>query len=534
MLSPEMLLSRRFVDGVLRKSEFGSRCLSVFIDEAHCVSHWGASFRKKYASIGIIRAFLPRTTSIIAVTATLTPRVRQDLVTKLQFDRHTYMYQNEIPADTFVYTDDIKDGGKIIDHLNARVHPSFRSRGIVRPYNAGMSRKYRAHVMTLFKAGIVRVLVCTDAAGMGCDIPDIELVVQWKMPANLSAWVQRAGRAARDVPASHCCDICNPKLFDQVRPSRPIQAVRQKGIRKGPPVDCVREALFVWRRNILKADYPGRYFAAHAILDDATCELLSSVRPIDTIETLQKLLGSSWSRWDELGRRLFVYIKGLNIPPLPPPPTRQKQAPALPNPPSNASTSNMPPSALSSTQAQPPSSAVPNVRKRRSTALPDAGAPPTVRPRVQNTESALPRTPFPPPYQNFLSATPQTPVIPRPKPKPTYKGYVEPSGPLHPSMPPIPLVPTYTPPVTPSMPLLNYLPPQYMAHYYSNVSYPGTPLFTYTPTPGPSTVPATLQYNLYASLYSPRAPPPIVPAAGTPAQPSTQPPLPDLDNSPPN
>jgi superfamily II DNA helicase RecQ len=93
MLSPEMVLSRRFVDGVLRKSEFGSRCLSVFIDEAHCISHWGASFRKKYASIGIIRAFLPRCTSIIAVTATLTPRVRDDLITKLQFDRHSYTYR---------------------------------------------------------------------------------------------------------------------------------------------------------------------------------------------------------------------------------------------------------------------------------------------------------------------------------------------------------------------------------------------------------------------------------------------------------
>ncbi|KAJ7082951.1 P-loop containing nucleoside triphosphate hydrolase protein, partial [Mycena belliarum] len=233
MLSPEMLLSRRFVDGVLRKSAFGSRCLSVFVDEAHCISHWGASFRKKYASIGIIRAFLPRTTPIIAVTATLTPRVHQDLVTKLQFNPKNYTFCSigndrpnvcqiirsmehaansyhdvdflvrddmEVPADVpkaFLYTDDIKDGGKLVDHLNARVNGTYRDWGLVRPYNAGMSREYRDTVMALFKAGIVRILVCTDAAGMGCDIPDIELVVQWKAPANLSSWVQRAGRAAR-------------------------------------------------------------------------------------------------------------------------------------------------------------------------------------------------------------------------------------------------------------------------------------------------------------------------------------------------
>jgi superfamily II DNA helicase RecQ len=141
-------------------------------------------------------------TSIIAVTATLTPRVREDLITKLQFNRHEYTYRtigndranvamviramehpansfrdtdfcvpedNKVPADiklSFVYTDDIKDGGQLVDHLNARVHPDYRSRGLVRPYNAGMSRQYRAHVMALFKAGIIRVLVCTDAAGM--------------------------------------------------------------------------------------------------------------------------------------------------------------------------------------------------------------------------------------------------------------------------------------------------------------------------------------------------------------------------------
>ncbi|KAJ7237511.1 P-loop containing nucleoside triphosphate hydrolase protein [Mycena rebaudengoi] len=233
MLSPEMLLSRRFVDGVLRKPAFGSRCLSVFIDEAHCVSHWGDSFRKKYASIGIIRAFLPRATPIIAVTATLTPRVHQDLLVKLQYNVKDYLFcsigndrdhvaqvirsmehaansyrdldflvdeEMETPADVhkaFLYTDDIKDGGKITDHLNARVKPEFQHYGLVRPYNAGMSRQYRAEVMALFKAGIVRILVCTDAAGMGCDIPDVELVVQWKTPKTLSSWIQRAGRAAR-------------------------------------------------------------------------------------------------------------------------------------------------------------------------------------------------------------------------------------------------------------------------------------------------------------------------------------------------
>lgn len=202
IVSPEMLQSRRFVEKVLRKPEFGSRILSVFVDEAHCVSHWGSSFRKKYGTIGIVRAFLPRATPIIAVSANITPRVRKDIVQKLEFDPNDYLWVNmgndrhnvaqviramEHPMNTyrdadfivpdnikhpsgipkaFAYADDINEGGELTGHLNKRVPEKFRKMGLVRPYNAAMSRKYRRTALRLFKLGIIRVLVCTDAAGM--------------------------------------------------------------------------------------------------------------------------------------------------------------------------------------------------------------------------------------------------------------------------------------------------------------------------------------------------------------------------------
>ncbi|KAJ6543665.1 hypothetical protein B0H10DRAFT_2388101, partial [Mycena sp. CBHHK59/15] len=276
----------------------------------------------------------------------------------------------------------------------------------------------------------LRVLVCTDAAGMGCDIPDIELVVQWKLPKNLSSWVQRAGRVARargstgmavmlvektafeigtaeaagttngeavrgqgrgrgtrgrgrggrgrgaapkqgkdyavshgqkrgsfrgtddakppstpgeedvpsdalgeglyafvqaticrrrmlavifknklpNVPPAECCDLCNPKLFDHTSPCKPVRATRQKEIRRSPPVDSVRAALFTWRRSIKKMHFARSVFAPHALLDDATCELLASVRPIESLEMLQQLLEPGWSHWEEFGKRLYVYL----------------------------------------------------------------------------------------------------------------------------------------------------------------------------------------------------------------------------------
>lgn len=94
IVSPEMLQTRRFIEGVLRKPGFAARCISVFVDEAHCVSHWGDGFRKKYGTIGTVRAHLWRSTPIIAVSATLTARVRFDLVNKLQFHPTNYHYIN--------------------------------------------------------------------------------------------------------------------------------------------------------------------------------------------------------------------------------------------------------------------------------------------------------------------------------------------------------------------------------------------------------------------------------------------------------
>lgn len=197
-----MLLSRRFLDGVLRRPEFGSRCFSIFIDEAHCVSHWGSGFRRKYQSIGIVRAFLPKDTPIVAASATLTPRVRDDILHRLQI-KDNYLYVNigndrpnvaqvvrsiehpissfkdldfvipstvqtreDIPK-TFVYCDNIKEGGIITDYLNALIPPHLRNQGLVRPFNAALSREpYRVGAMELFNEGVVRVLVCTNAAGM--------------------------------------------------------------------------------------------------------------------------------------------------------------------------------------------------------------------------------------------------------------------------------------------------------------------------------------------------------------------------------
>ncbi|EAU89052.2 hypothetical protein CC1G_10021 [Coprinopsis cinerea okayama7 len=210
-----------------------------------------SGFRKKYGELGIIRAFLPKATPVVAMSATLPLRVRRDVLKKLEFASDGYVFINigndrpnvsivvraihntmksysdldflipsnvqvgeDIPS-TMVYMDNIQECPEIADHLDDTLPEHLRGQGLVRPFSAAYSQEYREAVLKLFKLGIVRVLVCTDAAGMvihlpavvvrdanidlaqGCNLPKVEVVVQWKMPDSISTFVQRAGRAAR-------------------------------------------------------------------------------------------------------------------------------------------------------------------------------------------------------------------------------------------------------------------------------------------------------------------------------------------------
>lgn len=179
-----------------------TRVLSVVIDEAHVVSHWGSGFRKKYGTLGVLRALLPKDTPMVAMSATLPDRVQKDVLKKLQFEEKKYIYlnlgndrpnvslvvrsiQNTIASytdldflvpkevhevsevkKTFIYSDNITVGSDMMEHLYEISPESFREAGIIRTYSSAFSAKYRRQVMNLFKAGVVRILICTDAAGM--------------------------------------------------------------------------------------------------------------------------------------------------------------------------------------------------------------------------------------------------------------------------------------------------------------------------------------------------------------------------------
>lgn len=229
-----------------------------------------------------------------------------------------------------------------------------------------------------------------------------------------------------EVPQALCCDLCNPTLFNNTRPSKPVVASRQKKTKKGPPVDSMREALYTWRRSVKRDLYPQAMWAPHAILDNASCELLSSIGPIPTMDLLAAQLRTTWARWDELGESLFKMVSNLEIPPIAPT-AKNKKRTAPPEDPTDLDL------LISTTEASLPlplpkrprmsrnqtSSTVPQPPIQTPTSLPIVTSAPlipsdltTVQPTTCDSENNIPGQTYPTPPTSQGSSSQSTAAFP--------------------------------------------------------------------------------------------------------------------------
>ena len=214
-LSPERLLTDLAQERIRRMN-----VSLLAVDEAHCVSQWGYDFRPPYLRIAELRTLLPAV-PVLALTATATPEVVKDIQDKLGF-RQAKLFQQSFQRSNLSYSVlyESHKHTKLLDVLK-RVPGSgivyVRSRGETKEiadflrkngisadlYHAGLSHQERNARQEAWIDNKVRVIVCTNAFGMGIDKPDVRTVVHLQVPDSLEAYFQEAGRGGRDGQKSY-------------------------------------------------------------------------------------------------------------------------------------------------------------------------------------------------------------------------------------------------------------------------------------------------------------------------------------------
>ncbi|MFV0418440.1 MAG: ATP-dependent DNA helicase RecQ [Dysgonomonas sp.] len=220
-VSPERLATQLF----LSKLKVMNVCMLV-VDESHCISQWGYDFRPSYLKIAQIREYIPQI-PILALTATATPEVINDIqeqlhfkdknVYKKSFERNNlaYMIRNteakqeelvrileRVRGSGIIYVRSRQKTKELSDYLNQQ--------GISADYyHAGLNSLDKTRKQAAWKDNKLRIIVCTNAFGMGIDKPDVRIVIHMDLPNAIEEYFQEAGRAGRDGNKAYAIILYN-------------------------------------------------------------------------------------------------------------------------------------------------------------------------------------------------------------------------------------------------------------------------------------------------------------------------------------
>ncbi|TAN19950.1 MAG: RecQ family ATP-dependent DNA helicase [Chitinophagaceae bacterium] len=243
-LSPERLRTSLFLDYI------GDLHVNLItVDEAHCISQWGYDFRPAYLQIGELREHLPEV-PLLAITATATKIVRADIQEKLKFRKKNVLIKSFFRENLSytVFSEQAKLN-KTIDILHKVSGSSIifcKSRRRTREiasylhqsglqadfYHAGLDAGDRNQRQEAWIANETRIMVCTNAFGMGIDKPDVRTVIHYDVPDSPEAYYQEAGRAGRDGKRSYCVLLYN---------QHELKALEENIETNYPPLEKIRE-----------------------------------------------------------------------------------------------------------------------------------------------------------------------------------------------------------------------------------------------------------------------------------------------------
>ncbi len=243
-VSPERLKTDIFI------ARFKQMKISLIaIDEAHCISQWGHDFRPPYLEIYKLRE-IHSDVPVIAVTATATDKVREDIIEQLQLRNPNY-FEGDFDRDNIsyeVYAVENKrnailkackrfSGSTGIVYCQTRRETKEIARLLIAHkfsagvYHGGMPGEERKKKLDAWLNNEIRIVVATNAFGMGIDKPDVRFVLHYEIPNNLEAYFQEAGRSGRDGKASR-----NMAFYSQVDLVRMRQRIEQQF----PPIDFIK------------------------------------------------------------------------------------------------------------------------------------------------------------------------------------------------------------------------------------------------------------------------------------------------------
>jgi len=228
--SPERLKSDLFLER-FKRMNIGL----IVVDEAHCISEWGHDFRPSYREIAAIREYHPNA-PMIAVTASATPKVKEDIIEQLGLKK-TKSFEGSLERKNILYSIIQADNkmGRILDfckkHPDAtgivycqtrrsvkEVVTQMRSQKIPAGiYHGGMSSDDRNYMLEEWMEDRLKVMVATNAFGMGIDKPDVRFVLHYELPNNLEAYYQEAGRAGRDGKTSEAIGYWNEQDLETMK-----------------------------------------------------------------------------------------------------------------------------------------------------------------------------------------------------------------------------------------------------------------------------------------------------------------------------